>query len=152
MTKKKPKRWLIPTICIGFIGLILLIAMQFAQKPDAYVSGKIVADKDIIGQAQGINIMFITLFDASRPGPPWGAMREPINIGSEALERVFYVTREKIMMMRQDAPFPESLRVKVRFDRDGQGGPDQIGDIVGEIKGIPFGTENIVIKMDKVIE
>ena len=153
MAKKRSKKWVLPTASIVFILGVLLIATQFAQKPDAFVSGRIIANQEITQRAQGINIMFITLFDANLPGPPFGAMREPINIGSKkSIDRVFYVTREKLMIMRPGAPFPEKLRVKVRFDRDGQGGPDRPGDIVGEVDQIPIGQENLMIEMTKVIE
>lgn len=150
--KKQTPRWVMPVISVLFLVAVVVIAAKFAEKPASYVSGTIKASPEIAEKAQGIKIMFVTVFDADQPGPPYGAMREPINIGLDGVERIFYVTREKLQVMNAARPLPNNIRVKVRFDRDGQGGPDRPGDIVGEIPNLPIGTEEVTIEMTKVIE
>jgi hypothetical protein len=149
--KRKRNRWLLPAGSIGFIIAVLLIATRFAIKPETFVSGTILVPAEVARQAGEIKIMFITLFDADLPGPPYGAMREPIQIDPEGTERTFFVTREKLQIMNPSRPLPNRLRVKVRLDVDGQGGADQPGDITGEVQDIVTGSSSIEITTDRVV-
>jgi hypothetical protein len=43
------------------------------------------------------------------------------------------------------------MRVKVRFDKDGMGGADQPGDLVGIVEHVQFGADNVRLKIQQKI-
>jgi len=54
-----------------------------------------------------------------------------------------------MMMGNQDVP--EYFKLKARLDRDGQAGPDQSGDLVGEVVGVKRGQRGIEIQISRIV-
>ena len=139
---------------IAVIAVIAIVsALQFGERSPMLVSGRIKVAPAVMEAAKASSIMFITLFDADSPAPmPYGALRETLkgSIGPEGYE--FYVTPERINMMAQGRPQPTAFRVKARLDMDGQGGPDQPGDIVGKIDRVAVGSDNVEIIIQDVVQ
>jgi hypothetical protein len=108
-------------------------------------------DDSVKAAAAGSQALFITVFDPSRP-MPYGALKKTVDgeLSGEIYE--FALTNESLMRMMPDLPWPQVMRIKARLDRDGQGGPDQPGDVVGEVTDIPAGAEDVVIKLDHLVE
>src|SRR5690242_19219600 len=142
---------------IGLVILLLVVAagiysaMETGEKSPVFVSGTIEVAPNLTGDAQGVGTMFVILFDEGSAMPmPFGAMKEHLPSGlSKPIP--FLVTKESLQRMNPDAPLPKSLRVKVRFDKDGVAGPDQPGDLVGSLTEVAFGERKAQIKVDQRI-
>lgn len=138
------------------VGVVLLLgivytAMNFAEKPDIVVRVVPTLSEQVKSLATHHDVVYVTLFDETSP-MPYAAMREVINVKSDGKVRDILVTLEKIQVMNSSRPRPASLRVKVRLDADGSAGPDQPGDITGEVTGIKWGQEeDVKVLLDKFI-
>jgi hypothetical protein len=139
-------------IAAGFVCLMVIASMVLmtnAEKSPIFVAGKLVLDETI--DAASIDTLFITLFDEESP-MPYGAARFKLNSAAKGEFLQFVLTKENTQLMNPQAETPRILRVKARLDQDSQGGPDQPGDIVGEIQGVAFGQEAVEIVLDTRIE
>ncbi|WP_141732122.1 hypothetical protein [Oligoflexus tunisiensis] len=145
----------ITLIGILIVGLVAVIAVSVAfntgEKSPIYVAGTVELPAEYQADAAGIQTMFVTIFDEESPMPmPYGAMKEhlPADL-SQPIE--FALTKEKLQIMNPDARAPRYMRVKVRFDKDGMGGADQPGDLVGQVEHVQFGTSGLRMKIQQKI-
>ncbi len=143
---------LIGILIVGLVAVIAItLAFDMGEKSPIYVAGAVELPAEFRGEAEGIQTMFVTVFDEDSPMPmPYGAMKE--HLPSDLSQPIaFSLTKEKMQIMRPDSALPKYMRVKVRFDKDGMGGPDQPGDLVGIIEHVTFGTSGVIVKIQQKI-
>ncbi|SME97781.1 hypothetical protein SAMN06296036_102386 [Pseudobacteriovorax antillogorgiicola] len=129
--------------------------MNFGEKSNIYVSGEVVIPESFSDKINSnISTLFVVVYDEESPMPmPYGAMKLRLDQAPEAGGSLpFFVTKERLMVMRENQPPPYKLRVKARLDLDGNAGRDQPGDLTGEASGVALGTQDITITIDKYIE
>jgi hypothetical protein len=145
---------------IGLIGVVAIIAVivlaifsagQMGHTSKARLRGKVILDDSLVNAAQGIRTLFVTVYDQNQP-MPYGAQRTILSADPQGELYEFALTNESVQRMSPDLPWPETMRVKARLDRDGSGGPDQPGDLVGELSNVAVGTQDVVLKIEKVVE
>lgn len=143
---------LIGIIIVALVAVIALsVAFNTGEKSPIYVAGTVELPSEMRADAEGIQTMFVTVFDEESPMPmPYGAMKErlPADL-TQPIE--FSLTKEKMQLMNPDARMPRYMRVKVRFDKDGMGGADQPGDLVGVVEHVQFGADNVRLKIQQKI-
>lgn len=139
------------------LGVVLAIVVaivsagQMGEKSAAFARGKVVLADNLKDDATGIRTLYITVFDQNRPMPPYGAFRKTLSEDPAGEVYEFAVTQERLQVMMEGSPWPATARIKARLDRDGLGGPDQPGDLVGEVESVQPGTQDLVITIDKKI-
>ncbi len=142
----------------GLVIVIALVAgiyaaMQYGETSMLYAEGKVSIPAELAPRATGIRTVFVTVFDADSQMPmPYGAMRETMPADANGDFLTFTLTPERMQVMNPSAAVPHNLRIKARLDRDGQGGMDQTGDMVGEVARVPLGSKDVHITIDKEIE
>lgn len=145
---------LIGSLLIGLVAVFsIFVASNFGEKSDIYVSGEVVVPHSLSNRINNFKVLYIVIYDENSPMPmPYGAMKlrleEPVQAGVGV---PFFVTKERIQTMRENQPPPQAMRVKARFDRDGNAGRDQPGDLTGEQLGVAYGTTGLTIAIDKYI-
>ena len=133
----------------------IMTALNMGQKSPAFARGHIQLPATLSAEAADIGTLFVVVYDANSPMPmPYGAMKErlrgPIEAGQD-WSFDFLITKEKLQVMNPMSPEPKTMRLKVRLDRDGVAGPDQPGDLTGEVEGVNFGSEGVEITIDQVV-
>mgnify|MGYP006280105947 CR=1 FL=1 len=150
MKFKKSFIWI--AVATAFAAIIVGVAANFADEPKIIARANIKISDDIKSLATHHSTLFVTVFEGDNP-MPYGAMREPITVNSEGGLRQIVLTEEKLMVMDSSRPRPERMRIKVRLDADGSAGPDQPGDITGQISGIEWGSkETLEVTLDTFIK
>lgn len=142
------------SLLIAFVAVVALVAAgNFGEKSPYYASGEVVIPHELADKINDFKVLYIVIYDEDSPMPmPYGAMKERIPENIQAGVGVeFFVTKEKLQTMRENQPPPKNLRIKARFDRDGNAGRDQPGDLTGELTGIQLGSAGLTIKIDKYI-
>lgn len=143
---------LIGIILLALVAIIAIsVAISTGEKSPIYVAGTVELPSEMRAEAEGIQTMFVTVFDEESPMPmPYGAMKErlPADL-TQPIE--FSLTKEKMQIMNPDSRMPRYMRVKVRFDKDGMGGADQPGDLVGIVEHVQFGADNVRLKIQQKI-
>lgn len=133
-------------------GLIYVALSQFGQQSMIFASGKVELNPNLIESAQGIRTLFITLFDDSQAVVmPWGAIKYQLSDNPKEHVLDFVLTKDNVQVMRPEQKVPEKLRIKARLDRNGLGGKDSAGDLVGEQSDIGMGDQNVHITIDRKI-
>jgi hypothetical protein len=147
------KIFLAGAICLtAVVAVALYMAIKTGTPSPAFASGDVYIDEPLVEDAKGIRTMFITVFDADSPAPmPYGAMKETIDQDPEGKFTSYYLSRERLQLMNPEAPLPQRLRIKARLDRDGMGGMDQPGDLVGVVNNVAFGSQGVNIRIDTKI-
>jgi len=143
---------LIGMLIVGLAAVVAIsVALNTGEKSPIYVSGDVELPPEFMVDAKGIQTMFIILFDEESPMPmPYGATKEYLK--SDLTQPiVFSLTKEKLQIMRENSPSPRIMRVKVRLDKDGFGGPDQQGDLIGTVEHVNFGSTGIRVKIQQKI-
>lgn len=143
---------LIGILIVGLVAVIAIsVALNTGEKSPIYVAGTVELPSEFRADAEGISTMFVTVFDEESPMPmPYGAMKE--HLPSDLSQPIdFALTKEKMQVMNPDARMPRYMRVKVRFDKDGLGGADQPGDLVGVVEHVQFGSSGVVLKIQQKI-
>lgn len=143
---------LIGILIVGLVAAIAIsVALNTGEKSPIYVAGTVELPSELRADAEGIQTMFVTIFDEESQMPmPYGAMKEYLpNDLSRPIE--FALTKEKMQIMNPNMPMPRYMRVKVRFDKDGMGGADQPGDLVGVVEHVQFGSDNVRLKIQQKI-
>lgn len=139
---------------IVILGVILAIAIISAGKmgetSHAFAEGTIKVDPQLFEKAQGIETLFIVMTGPDRP-MPLGALRKSVKLKENGDLYRFLLTKDNMQMMMGDQTVPESFKLKARLDSDGQAGPDQPGDLVGEALDVKRGQKGIEIVISKVI-
>lgn len=136
------------------VALAIFSAFQFGEKSPLYAKGIISVDPPLIPKVGAPAALFLVFYDANNPTPmPYGAMRIAMTKSEvEAHSFEYAVTQERLMVMGQQKRIPHFFRIKARLDQDGQGGPDQPGDLTGEADMVAMGSETANITINKFIE
>ena len=135
----------IMTVAIG-------AAFHMGEKSPFYATGAIRIDSSLEQHAKGIRTLYITVFDQGSPMPmPYGAMRERLSEDPKGQFLEFAITKERLQIMRPNAPLPKTMRIKARLDIDGLGGTDQPDDLTGEVRDVAFGTEQVEVMINTKI-
>jgi hypothetical protein len=132
------------------IGIAIFFAGQMGEKEKFYAKGTVVLADDLKDAAKEIETLFIVVSDVNRPRPPYGAAKRRIDKGSSGTILEFVLTNDNIQKM-QEIPWPAQFKLKVRLDRDGMGGMDQPGDLVGELTNLKPGADNLEIRISQKI-
>lgn len=139
-------------VSAALAAIIVAVAANFADDPKVIARANLKISEDIKAMATHHNTLFVTVFEGDNP-MPYGAMKEPISVDADGSLRQVVLTEEKINVMDSSRPRPGKMRIKVRLDADGSAGPDQPGDITGQIIDIPWGSKEILeITLDKFIK
>lgn len=150
------KTWLVGGVLVFAVVIMAIIAaLQTGEKSPAFATGRVVLDPSLEDKAKDIRTLFIVIHDADSPMPmPYGAIKENLSEGAKAGTLVdFLITKERVQAMGggMDRPLPKNMRLKARLDLDGLGGMDQPGDLIGVVEGVPFGAENVEIKINQAV-
>jgi hypothetical protein len=131
---------------------IIWTVSENAEKSLVYASGLVTLDPALNEEATGIKTLFLVLHDEDSPMPmPYGAQKVPISDPKGNVYE-FVLTKDNIQQMRPNDPkIPQTLRIKARLDRTGQGGADKEGDLVGQLTGVKLGATGLKIVIDKAI-
>ncbi|HYX37949.1 MAG TPA: hypothetical protein VE954_33025 [Oligoflexus sp.] len=143
---------LIGLLIVGLVAVVAVsVALNTGEKSPIYVAGSVEVPSEMRTHAEGIRTMFVTVFDEESPMPmPYGAMKETLPTDlSQPID--FALTKEKMQIMNPDARMPRYMRVKVRLDKDGMGGADQPGDLVGIVEHVQFGTSGVRLTIQQKI-
>jgi hypothetical protein len=143
---------------LGGLALALVVvtaiylALSGGERSPIYLKGNISLASGMEKEAEGIQTMYLILYDGETQWPaPFGVVRYIIDTPPKGKFFDFVVTKEVIQLMRQDHQLPKSWRVKVRLDKDGMAGQDQPGDLVGGLNSVAFGTEGVQLEIDRRI-
>ena len=140
------------------LGIVLVVVVaifsagKMGETSHAFARGKVVLADELASNAAGIRTLYITVFDQDRPMPPYGAMRKTLTEDPRGEVYEFAITQERLQVMMEGAPWPKTARIKARLDRDGLGGIDQPGDLVGEISSVRHGDSDLVITIAQMVE
>lgn len=140
-------------ITVGFVVVLALgigAAFFFGEKSPLVFSGTVRLAPHLTAPAQGVRTLYLVLYPTDAPRP-YAAMR--VQLTADPLETVanLVVTPERLQIMQPGAPIPMQFHVKVRLDRDGMGGTDQPGDLVGMVHGVTRGTEGLELVIDQLV-
>lgn len=144
---------------IGLVGIILLgimiiIAIMSAGKmgetSHAFAEGRVILDARLADQAKTVETLFIVMSEEGKP-MPLGALRKSVKMKQDGELYRFLLTRDNMQMMMGSQDVPEYFKLKARLDRDGQAGPDQSGDLVGEVVGVKRGQRGIEIQISRIV-
>jgi hypothetical protein len=135
------------------ITVAIMTAGNMGTTSHAIAKGKIVLDEPIASQAQGIETLFIIALGNDRP-MPLGAFKKTMSStlqGGDIYD--FTLTKDNMQLMgAMGGEFPNEFRLKARLDRDGVAGPDQPGDLVGEIAMVHKGDGDLELRINRVIQ
>ncbi len=149
-------KWLIGACFLIIVGIGLKMALDTGEKSPIFASGSVELDPGLVQDSVGITTLFLVIFDQDSPMPmPYGAAKFTLDHPPQAGKFFdFVLTKEKLQIMGMGGGgqgFPHKMRLKARLDRDGFGGADQAGDIVGEISAVDFGGKDIHILLNRKI-
>lgn len=159
---------------IFFVAVVLLAigyALLVGDKTKIYVNGTVELAPPLREKGKAARTVFIILRDAAdstppitvieadaivgnkprRPSMPWGAYRDKVDFTRNA-SYGFTITKDNLQLMAQQNDPPASFNIKVRLDRDGQGGVDQPGDLVGTRQQVARGSKDVRIVIDREVK
>jgi hypothetical protein len=133
------------------IGVAVGTAGKMGETSHAYARGRVVLDDKLKDKAQSIETLFLIVGYPDRP-MPYGAQRKKMSPPLEGELYEFVLTTDSLQRMMEAAPWPDHFKIKARLDRDGSAGPDQPGDLTGEVTGLSPGVEGVEIKIDHEVQ
>jgi hypothetical protein len=135
------------------IGFGLSPAMNAADQKLVSVEVTLASTEPVIKAAPGIRTLYIILHDSEIQSPrPYGAVRVDLKADAKGLVYKGDVTTADVQTMGGGpGNIPKSFRLKARLDKDGSGGRDQPGDIVGSIPIVKAG-ETAKIVLNSVVQ
>jgi hypothetical protein len=139
---------------LGIIVVIIIAAMMAGKMGEtsyAFAKGKIILDESLIDQAAKASTLYVIISGTDRP-MPFGAFRKSITKapGKEVYD--FVLTKDNIQAMQDISTWPNEIKLKARLDLDGAAGPDQPGDLVGELYPVTLGSKDLVLKIDRLVD
>lgn len=134
----------------GVIVLAIVMAGELGQKNPAMVRGKVVLSDTLKPAAEGARVLFLIVSPTDTP-MPYGAFRKTVGDKPEGVIFEFALTYDNLQRMREDLPWPAQFKLKARLDRDGVAGPDQPGDLVGEVAPLAPGATDVEVKIDRLV-
>ena len=139
-----------PVVLLLVVILAAVMAGQMGETSHAFARGRVVLSDQLKSSAGGIRTLFIIATGPDRP-MPLGAFKKTLGSDAEGNFYEFVLTKDNMQRMMGDEPWPESFKLKARLDKDGVAGPDQPGDLVGEVTAVPLGAEDVEIRIDRLI-
>ncbi|TWW12794.1 hypothetical protein E3A20_00290 [Planctomyces bekefii] len=138
---------------VGIVGVAIMTAGQMGETNHAFARGKVVLDESVRDRSQGFRTLFIIALGKDRP-MPLGAFRKSIDGELKGELYEFVLTKDSLQLMpgAMGADFPDEFKLKARLDQDGSAGPDQPGDVVGEIESVKKGSEGLELRINRVVE
>jgi hypothetical protein len=136
---------------VVFVAAAILLASRMGETSHAYARGSVVLPDELREQAKGARTLFVIALGPDRP-MPLGAMRHALGDDLSGTVYEFVMTAESMRAMGEGMEWPETFKLKARLDRDGQGGADQPGDLVGEVLDVKKGQKDVEIRIDRVIQ
>ena len=149
---KTLRPWMIGLLlCLCVIGSFFYVS-KHAQTAPVIVSGSVALEPDLEKEARYNSHIFVVLFDEESPMPmPYAAARYKLTSEPKAGTFFsFFLTEQNTQIMNPGRKQPKKLRVKVRLDADGVAGADKVGDITGELRSLPWGSENVRISLNNM--
>lgn len=133
-------------------SLFMAAAVNAAEKkPETFISGKIVLQKDLTAKAKDLHTLFIAVYDAANPAPmPYGALKISLDKDPSGTIQKFALTSENLMVMGS-GPAPKIMNLKIKLPKAGGAGPDSPGDLIGTAKDVKLGTSDLVVTIDHAV-
>lgn len=151
---KKVTLWSIVGIIV-VMGVAIGSAFLMGNRSPVVAEGKVVLPDDFKNDATYIKYLFVIVHDADSQRPmPYSAIKIRLGDISERREFSFMLTPENLRAMdvnMMGTEPPKYIRLKARLDKDGVGGADQPGDLVGQIDRVASGKRNLEIKITEKI-
>jgi hypothetical protein len=105
----------------------------------------------LIEPASKASTLYIIISGTDRP-MPFGAFRKSMTSAPGKDVYDFILTKDNIQAMQDIGTWPNEIKLKARLDLDGAAGPDQPGDLVGELYPVTLGSKDLVLKIDRLID
>lgn len=144
-----------PILVVG-IAVVIVIAIVMAGRMGktsaTHAAGTVVVSDDLVDEAKSIKTLFITVFDINQPRPPYGAMRQTVEVSADGTVTDFVLTKERVQRMQPQKPWPKEFRLKARLDQDGSAGMDRPGDLVGELPSVSAGATGLTLKINHKVK
>lgn len=128
-------------LCLGLSASPLVKAAD--QK---FATLEVTVEDKVAKAATGVRTLYVIVYDNESKMPmPYGAMK--VDLKADAKGSIFKgdLTTANVQRMNPQAPFPKSIRLKARLDKDGNAGMDQPGDVVGKVDGIKVGDNAKIV-------
>lgn len=101
-------------------------------------------DLSLVQKGEGINTLYISLYDADSPMPrPYAAIKIALDKGA-AKGTIYRGSLNTGNVTVMGGAQPKAFRVKAKLDKDGAAGPDAAGDLVGIIEKVVVGAATVV--------
>ncbi len=107
---------------------------------------EVTVEDKVAKAAAGVRTLYVIVYDSESKMPmPYGAMK--VDLKADAKGSIFKgdLTTANVQRMNPQAPFPKTIRLKARLDKDGNAGMDQPGDVVGKADGIKVGDNAKIV-------
>lgn len=114
---------------------------------DILASGSIEVVPELAGMAKQITTVFVIVRSQTPGGPPFAVVKLKNEMRSSL---PFEITTKDVMGM--GGQMPADPKIVVRFDIDGSAGPEQPGDLVGELGQLQPGQRNVVVQVDRMVK
>lgn len=146
---KKLSWWGLGAGIVILIGAILT-AGQMGETSHAFARGSVIISDELAASAKGVRTLFIIASGPDRP-MPLGAFRKTLGADAAGEFYEFVLTKDNMQRMMGEEAWPETFKLKARLDVDGGAGPDQPGDLVGEVYPVKLGDEGVTIKIGRLV-
>ncbi len=107
---------------------------------------EVTVEDKVAKAAAGVRTLYVIVYDNESKMPmPYGAMK--VDLKADAKGSIFKgdLTTANVQRMNPQAPFPKTIRLKARLDKDGNAGMDQPGDVIGKADGIKVGDNAKIV-------
>jgi hypothetical protein len=138
-------------VLIIIIAVAAVMAGRMGETSHAYAKGTVVLAPELTAAAKGIHTLFIIASGPDKP-MPLGAFRKTLSRDAEGAFYDFVLTKDNMQRMMGEDEWPAQFKLKARLDQDGSAGPDQPGDIVGEVFPVTLGQSDIEIRLTRKVE
>ncbi len=138
---------------LGIVVIIIIAAMMAGKMGEtsyAFAKGEIILDESLLESAARASTLYIIISGIDRP-MPFGAFRKTITSAPGKDVYKFVLTKDNIQAMQDISTWPNEIKLKARLDLDGAAGPDQPGDLVGELYPVTLGSKDLVLKIDRLV-
>ncbi len=130
-----------------FILTLGLSVSPFVKAADQkFATLEVTVEDKVAKAATGVRTLYVIVYDSESKMPmPYGAMK--VDLKADAKGSIFKgdLTTANVQRMNPQAPFPKTIRLKARLDKDGNAGMDQPGDVVGKAVGIKVGDNAKIV-------
>lgn len=128
------------------LGLGLSVSPFVKAADQKFATVEVTVEDKVAKTAAGVRTLYVIVYDSESKMPmPYGAMK--VDLKADAKGSIFKgdLTTANVQRMNPQAPFPKTIRLKARLDKDGNAGMDQPGDVVGKAEGIKVGDNAKIV-------